>query len=69
MLSIEGATTVALSCFTLFVPIQLCNHFMVWTGRADATVMCSMGLVSPWPVPPRCRSDSLGVGGSLAMPP
>lgn len=35
---------------------------MVWTGRAGATARCSMGLVSPWPVAPRCCSDSLGWG-------
>lgn len=52
----------ALSCFTLFVPIQLHNHIMVWTGRRDATVMCSMGLVSPWPVSPGCCSNSLAWG-------
>lgn len=59
----------ALSCFTLFVPVQLHNHLMVWTGRADVTVMCSMGLVSPWPVAPRCRSDSLGWGAAWLCPP
>lgn len=58
-----------LSCFTLFVPIQLHNHIMVWTGRRDATVMCSMGLVSPWPVPPGCCSDSLDMGAAWLCPP
>lgn len=55
----------ALSCFTLFVPVQLHNHFMVWTpGQMPQSCV-------PWGWCPLGQSlnDSLGWGAAWLCPP